>query len=113
MIFRTSGTTFYYVEDKDLNVYELSTPNSSSELADSYRAIDLIVSNWEPELIKRVGEYFTITERFYCRHDTGEELELKTIHYNMRLVSVEYDTDAPNTHPINTYTLHFYGENNE
>lgn len=113
MIFRTSGTTFYYVEDKDLNVYELSTPNSSSEFADSYRAIDLIVSNWEPELIKRVGEYFTITERFYCRHDTDEELELKTIHYNMRLISVEYDTDTPNTHPINTYTLHFYGENNE
>lgn len=113
MIFRTSGTTFYYVEDKDLNVYELSTPNSSSEFADSYRAIDLIVSNWEPELIKRVGEYFTITERFYCRHDTGEELELKTIHYNMRLVSVEYDTDTPDTHPINIYTLHFYGENNE
>lgn len=113
MIFRTSGTTFYYVEDKDLNVYDLAITNSSSEFANSYRCIELIVSNWEPELIKRVGECFTITEQFYCHNDTGEESELKTIHYNMRLVSVEYDTNTPNTRLINTYTLHFYGENNE
>lgn len=113
MIFRTSSTTFYDVEDKDLNIYELSTPNSSSEFTEGYSSIRLIVGNWEPELIKRVGEYFTITERFFCRRDTGEELELKKIHYNMRLISVEYDTDTPDTHPINIYTLQFYGESNE